>query len=138
MKKKYKMENFEDLAPLKEILKQKIQLRAQRIRRCDKGSKFYRQNNTFKMDKKKFCRELGKTQVTIEKSSSKKEVEKFWTSIWVTEKEFSEEAEWLTREEERCGSLDQQKSEEIKVVELKEALRKAQKWKSPGIDKVFG
>ena len=76
--------------------------------------------------------------MTIEKSSSKKEVEKFWTSIWGTEKEFSEEAEWLTREEERCGSLDQQKSEEIKVVELKEALRKAQKWKSPGIDKVFG
>ena len=61
MKKKYKMKNFEHLAPLKETLKQKIQLKAQRMRRYDKRSKFYRQNNTFKMDKKKFYRELGKT-----------------------------------------------------------------------------
>ena len=33
MKKNYKMKNFEDLAPLKETLKQKIQLKAQRMRR---------------------------------------------------------------------------------------------------------
>ena len=51
-KKIYKMKNFEDLAPLKETLKQKIQLKAQRTRRYDKRSKFYRQNNTFKMDKR--------------------------------------------------------------------------------------
>ena len=57
------MKNFEDLAPLKETLKQKIQLKAQRMRRYDKRSKFYQQNNTFKMNKKKFYRELGKTQV---------------------------------------------------------------------------
>ena len=88
------------------------------------------------MDKKKFYRELGKTQVTVEKPPSKEEVEKFCTSIWGTEKEFNEEAEWLKREEERCEGLEQQELEEIKEVELKEALRKAQKWKSPGIDKV--
>ena len=95
MKKKYKMKNFEDLAPLKETLRQKIQLKAQSMRRYDKRSKFYRQNNTFKMDKKKFYRELGKTQMTVEKPPSKEEVEKFWISIWGTEKEFNEEVEWL-------------------------------------------
>ena len=72
MKKKYKMKNSEDLAPLKENLKQKIQLKAQRMRRYDKKSKFYCQNNTFKMDKKKFYRELGKTQMTVEKPLKKK------------------------------------------------------------------
>ena len=76
MKKKYKMKNFEDLTPMKETLKQKIQLKAQRMRRYDKRSKFYWQNNTFRMDKKKFYRELGKTQVTVEKPPSKEEVEK--------------------------------------------------------------
>ena len=106
------------------------------MRRYDKRSKFYRQNSTSKMDKKKFYGELGKTQVTVEKPPSKEEVEKFWTSIWGTEKEFNEEAELLKREEERCVGLEQQEWEEIKEVELKEALRKAQKWKSPGIDKV--
>ena len=135
MKKKYKMKNCEDLAPLKETLKQNIQLKAQIIRRYYKRSKFYRQNKTFKMEKKKFYIELGKTQVTIEKLPSKEEVEKFWTSIRGTEKEFNEEAEWLKREEERCESLEQQEWEKMKEVELKEALRKAQKWRSPAIDK---
>ena len=136
MKKKNKMKNFKDWAPLKETLKQKIQLKAQRIRQYDKRSKFYRQNSTFKMENKKFYRELGKTQVNVEKPPSKEEVEKFWTSIWCTEKEFNEEAEWLKREEEQWEGLEQQEWEEIKEVKLKESLRKAQKWKSPGIEKV--
>ena len=66
------MKNFGDLAPLKETLKQKIQLKAQRMRRYDKRSKFYRQNNTFKMDKRKFYRELGKPQATVEKPPSRR------------------------------------------------------------------
>ena len=89
------------------------------------------------MDKKKFYRELGKRQVTDEKPPSKEEVEKFWSSIWCIEKEFNEEAEWLKQEEERCEGLEQQKRDEIKEVELMGSLRKAQKWKSPGIDKVL-
>ena len=66
-------------------------------------------------------------QVTVEKPPFKEEVEKFWTSIWGTEKEFNEEAEWLKQEEERYKDSQQQEWEEIKEVELKEALRKAQK-----------
>ena len=95
------------MAPLKETLKQKIRLKAQRMRRYDQRSKFYQQNNTFKMDKKKFYRELGNTQVTVEKPPSKEVEERFWTSIWGTEKEFNEEAEWL-KQEERCEGLEQQ------------------------------
>ena len=53
------------------------------------------------MDKNKFYRDLGKTQVTVEKLPSKEQVEKFWTSIWGTENEFNEEDEWLKREEEQ-------------------------------------
>ena len=45
------------------------------------------------MDKKKFYRELVKTQMTVEKPPCKEEVGKFWTSVWGTEKEFNEEAE---------------------------------------------
>ena len=66
-------------------------------------------------------------QVTVEKPPFKEEVEKFWTSIWGTEKEFNEEVEWLKQEEERYKDSQQQEWEEIKEVELKEALRKAQK-----------
>ena len=69
--------------------------------------KFYRQNKTLKIDKKKFYRELRKSQVNVENPSSKEEVETFWTSVWGKEKDFNEEAEWLKREEEQCEGLEQ-------------------------------
>ena len=130
------MKKLDDLKPRKETLKQKIQLKAQRMRRYEEGTKFYRQNNTFETDKKKFYRELVKSQVNIEKPSSNEKVETFWSNIWGTEKDYNEEAEWLKREEERCEGLEQQEWDEIKVDEVKEVLGKAPKWKSPGKDKV--
>ena len=48
--------------------------------------------------------------------------------MWGTHKEFNEEA--------RCNGLEEQEWNEIAAAELKDALRKTQKWKSPGIDKV--
>ena len=65
------------------------------MRRYEKGTKFYRQNNTFKTDKKKFYTELGKPIVTTEKSSSKEEVETFLISTWGAEKDCNEETEWV-------------------------------------------
>ena len=61
------MKKLEDLPALKETLKQKTQLKAQRTRRYEKRTKFYSQNNTFKSDKKKFYRELGSKQKYVEK-----------------------------------------------------------------------
>ena len=75
-------------------------LTAQRVRQYEKRTKFYTQNNTFKTDKKKFYKELGKSQVNAEKPPSKEEVETFWPSIWGTEKIYNEEVEWLKREKE--------------------------------------
>ena len=68
MQKKYKMKKLDKLTPLKKTLKQKIDLRAQRMRRYEKRIKLY---------KKKIYRELGKSQVNIEKAPSKEEVETF-------------------------------------------------------------
>ena len=93
MKKKDKIKKSNDLTPLKETLKQKIELKAQRLRRYEKRTKFYRKNNILKTDKKKFYRKLGKSQVNVEKPPSKEEVETFWTSVWGTENDFNNEAE---------------------------------------------
>ena len=71
MQKKYKMKKLDELTPLKKTLKQKIYLRAQRMRRYEKRIKLY---------KKKIYRELGKSQGKIEKPPSKEEVETFWSS----------------------------------------------------------
>ena len=44
MLKRYNIKNPEDLATGKEVLKQQIQAKAQRIRRFEKRAKFVRQN----------------------------------------------------------------------------------------------
>lgn len=46
------------------------------MRRYEKRKKFYRQDNTFKTDKKKYG-ELGKSQVNVERPPSKEEAGSF-------------------------------------------------------------
>ena len=59
MTKKYQLTS-KNILEVKEMIKQKMQLKAQRMRRYEKRSKFYRQNMIFKTDAKKFYREVGK------------------------------------------------------------------------------
>ena len=73
-------------------------------------------------------RQLGKSQVNVEKAPSKEKVETFLTSIWGTEQDYNEEAEWLKREEKRSEGLEQKEQDEIEKDEVKETLKKAQKW----------
>ena len=54
------MKKLDDLALLKETLKKNIQLKAPRMKPYEKGMKFYKQKKTFKTDKNKFYRKLGK------------------------------------------------------------------------------
>ena len=80
------MKIIDNLPPLKETLKQKIQLKMQRIRRYKKRNKFYRQSTSLKK-KKKIYRELGKKKVNVAKPPIKDEIENFWESIWGIEKD---------------------------------------------------
>ena len=99
MKTKYWIRKTDDLAPLKETLKQKIQPKAQRIIRCEKWTNFYRKSNIFKIDIKQFYTELGKNQVNVEKKPTLDEIENFWENIWGIEKNYKENSEWFKREE---------------------------------------
>ena len=54
--KKYRVTNAREVAQLIETLKQKVQAKAQRIRRYEKRETQYSQNKMFKEDTKKFYR----------------------------------------------------------------------------------
>ena len=88
-------------------------------------------------EKKKFYRELGSKQINFEKPLNRDKIEIFWKKLWDSHKEINENAEWLKNEEARCDGLEEQEWNEITTAELKDALRKAPNWKSPGIDKVL-
>ena len=52
LNKMNKIKELNDLTPLKETIKQNVQLKAQRMRRYEKRTKFYKQNSTLKQTKK--------------------------------------------------------------------------------------
>ena len=60
---------------------------------------------------------------------------KFWNDIWGKEKDFNNEAEWIRRGEERMNEVEEQEWKVIDIEELRSALTKSHKWKSPGVDK---
>ena len=134
--RKFKLKDKGCISEAKEILKQKIQVKAQRVRRFEKRTKFYRQNKIFQTDAKRFYREIGKKQIEIKEVPTMQEVEKFWESIWSNPKTHNEDADWIGRETERMKDIEPQKWTDITKSDLQSALKKAHKWKSPGIDKV--
>ena len=57
-------------------------------------------------------------------------------NIWSNEKDFNQNAEWIKEQEIQNESIATQEWEDINLDEVRTALAKANKWKSPGIDKI--
>ena len=86
IKKRYNIKTKEDIETITESLKIKIQAKAQRLRRYEKGSKGNRQNRLFNKDRKKFCRSLVKEEIPVENPPRKEQIEQFWRGILGEEK----------------------------------------------------
>ena len=79
---KYKVSPEQTKIPeITETLKQKVQLKAQRIRKYEKRTKFFRQNRLFKDDPKRLYREIGKQTIEVNDIPSENEIKNFWSSI---------------------------------------------------------
>ena len=63
------MTNSREVAQLTETLKQKVQAKAQRIRRYENRETQYSQNKMFKEDTKKFYRNLGMKNIDGQRTS---------------------------------------------------------------------
>ena len=79
--RKYKIESNDKIPTIKEELKQKLQVKAQRVRRYVKRNKFYRQNKIFETDTKKFYREIGKSDINVDEILSDEQVREYWSNI---------------------------------------------------------
>jgi len=74
---KYRVTNAREVAQLTETLKQKVQAKAQRIRRYEKSETQYSQNKMFKEDTKRFYRNLGMKNIEAKETSSMAETETY-------------------------------------------------------------
>ena len=98
------MTNAREVGQLTETLKQKVQAKAQRIRRYKKRETNYSQNKMFKEDTKKFYRNLDMKNLEAREPPSMAEAETYWKSLW-GEAQHNERAEWIRREQKRKISL---------------------------------
>ena len=107
MTKKYQLTS-EDILDVKEMIKQKMQLKAQRMRRYDKRSKFCRQNMICKTYAKNYYREVGKEKILIRQAPLIENVEKYWKTVWSRDKKFNDNAEWVETIEQNNTHIEEE------------------------------
>ncbi len=83
---KYKINDDTYRAEAIEKLKQKIQAKAQRLRRYTKRQEFFKQNQMFNNSAKKFYNYLDKQQIEVKVPPRAEDVKKYWSNIWENEK----------------------------------------------------
>ena len=136
LKRQLNINTKEDIPTAKEILKQHIQAKAQRIRRYTKRSNFFKHNKLFREDAKKFYRQLDSKHIVIDKPPNINEVEGFWASIWEQNKKHNEKSTWIKQQEEQYKNVPNQNWCDISITETVTAIKKTSNWKAPGIDKI--
>ena len=132
IKSKYKITTNQELQTVTGYLKMKIQAKAQRIWRHVKRSKQFSQNQMFANNKKKFVRNLGKEQMSVEKPLKKEATETCWCFIL----ENNGVQPFSRVDKEREAETECQLWEDISLDELETTLKKTSNWKSPGPDVV--
>ena len=128
------MTNAREVVQLTKTLKQKVQAKAQRIRKYEKRETQYSQNKTLKEDTKKFYRNLGMKNLEATEPPSVAEAETYCKSLWGEEAQHNEGAEWIRREQKR--KINHMDSRSIQVTEITSYLSKAHNWEFPGNDQI--
>ena len=128
------MTNAREVGQLTETLNQKVQAKAQRIRRYEKRETQYSQNKMFKEDTKKFYRNLGMKNIEAREPPPMAEAETYGKSLWGEEAQHNERAEWIRREQKRKIRFMDWRP--IQISEIALHLLKAHNWKFPGNDQI--
>ena len=81
LRAKYKIKRPEQIQNVLEKIKKTIQAKAARLRRYQKRSRFYKDNNLFKKNPKQFYRNDGKSKIKIKKAPSEEKICSFWEKI---------------------------------------------------------
>ena len=79
---------------------------------------------------------IGKSQVKINKAPSEEEIHSFWDKIWSDSKTHNSPAPWIEKLSKEYEAIKEQEWSGIILHDLKHALQKSGKWKSPGKDKI--
>ena len=127
LRAKYKTKHPEEIQNVLEKIKQTIQAKAARLRRYQKRSRFYKDNNLFKNNPKQFYRNNGKSKIKINKAPSEEEIRSFWEKIWSDSKTNNSQAPWIEKLSKEYEALKEQEWSKITLEDLKHALKSSSK-----------
>lgn len=121
-----------------EVLKQRIKMMAEKIRRYSGRTEQYKQNRQFSEDEGRFYMEHGRSKDIRVPPPEKEEAKKFWEQIWGTAHVHNRQAEWLKRIDGELSDITDQDDMVIDMPLLRTVLKKLRPWKAAGPDGVQG
>ena len=121
-----------------EELKQRIRIKAEKLKRYKARMTQYRQNKLFPCDQKTLYEELGGKRRETSDPPQADDVRKFWSEVWDKLVQYKEDGEWLVKVEKELEVVKIQNKVVIAKEDVIKQVRKMPNWKSPGLDYIQG
>ncbi|CAG5054115.1 unnamed protein product [Parnassius apollo] len=117
-------------------LKQRIAAWGKRIRRYTERSTRFNQNRLFQSDQKRLYKSLERPIVSgTGPAPNQADTVAFWRSLW-SELINHNEGPWTEVVANQCAGITSMDPVIITLDDVAEAVRRAQNWKSPGLDEL--
>ena len=119
-----------------DTIKQKLSVKAGRLKRYLVSQERKSQNELFKANEKIFYRNLN---ITRSRNGANiypnvEEFQNYWKSVWSTPTTHNYKASWIKSEEERTLNVEQMQISDLSVDQIISAIKKTSNWKTPGCD----
>ena len=133
--KKYKVKE-KGISKVMEELKQRLQVKASKLKRYEQRIEQYRINRMYQQDQKRVYQEMSGKPGEKVMPDAEKSV-RFWSGIWDNDIHHNSKAEWLDDVRKEVKSMSQ-KNVVVTEEMMKNKVRKLPNWKAPGPDGVQG
>ncbi|XP_063592467.1 uncharacterized protein LOC134769657 [Penaeus indicus] len=137
LERKYHVKNKGTKVVIEE-LKQRVQAKAAKVKRCENRSNQYRQNRMFQSNRKRLFEELEGNISNETVVPDAEESRTFWNNIWGKSTKHNTEAEWLQDLKDEYTNKPKQADIVINKKMLDNQMRKMPNWKAPGLDGLQG
>ena len=112
-----------------EELKQRIRIKAEKLKRYKARMTQYRQNKLFPCDQKTLYEELGGKRRETSDPPQADDVRKFWSEVWDELVQYKEDGEWLVKVEKELEVVKIQNKVVIAKEDVIKQVRKMPNWK---------
>ena len=122
-----------------EELKQRVVVKADKIKRYEKRTNQYQQNRMFDNNQKRLFEKLEGKERSENVIPEKHETNEFWRDIWEKDVTHRMDAEWIEGIETEIDiRTPTQQDISVSIEILKKQIKKLPNWKSPGPDGIQG